>query len=185
VQAIVYVVDAADLDALDAAARELAALCARPSLQGIPLLVLGNKNDLPGALGTAQLIGRMGLEVRGMGVWVILSALRSNRQRSTVVLLARSHKNTPKKQNTEHHGPRGVRVQHLVQEPDQHRPDAQVVGGARKILESFGWFGDGSRARAPSAAASARHEERARGAVLLFTHTHRPITHARNRRPLL
>lgn len=62
VQAIVYVVDAADLDALDAAARELAALCARPSLQGIPLLVLGNKNDLPGALGTAQLIGRMGLE---------------------------------------------------------------------------------------------------------------------------
>jgi GTPase SAR1 family protein len=64
VQAIVYVVDAADLDALDAAARELAALCARPSLQGIPLLVLGNKADLPGALGTAQLIGRMGLEVR-------------------------------------------------------------------------------------------------------------------------
>jgi len=66
VQAIVFVVDAADLDggALDASSRELAALCARPSLQGIPLLVLGNKADLPGALGTAQLIGRMGLEVR-------------------------------------------------------------------------------------------------------------------------
>lgn len=56
-------VDAADLDALAASARELAALAARPSLQGIPLLVLGNKSDLPGALGTAQLIGRMGLEV--------------------------------------------------------------------------------------------------------------------------
>jgi GTPase SAR1 family protein len=67
VQAIVYVVDAADLDALDASSRELGALCARPSLQGIPLLVVGNKADLPGALGTAQLMGRMGLEVRGRG----------------------------------------------------------------------------------------------------------------------
>ena len=31
--------------------------------QGIPLLVLGNKNDLPGALGTQELIERMGLKV--------------------------------------------------------------------------------------------------------------------------
>jgi hypothetical protein len=45
--------------------QELHALLERPSLDGIPLLVLGNKNDLPGALTTEQLISRMDLEVGG------------------------------------------------------------------------------------------------------------------------
>ncbi|WIA19715.1 hypothetical protein OEZ86_013425 [Tetradesmus obliquus] len=62
VQAIVYVVDAADHDAVQVSAKELAALLAKPSLAGIPLLLLGNKNDIPGALGTQQLIERMGLQ---------------------------------------------------------------------------------------------------------------------------
>uniref|UniRef100_A0A7S0WRW9 Uncharacterized protein n=1 Tax=Chlamydomonas leiostraca TaxID=1034604 RepID=A0A7S0WRW9_9CHLO len=62
VQAIVYVVDAADFDALEAARTELLALLDKPSLKGIPLLVLGNKNDLPGALATPDLIDRLGLK---------------------------------------------------------------------------------------------------------------------------
>ncbi|KAI8471237.1 MAG: P-loop containing nucleoside triphosphate hydrolase protein [Monoraphidium minutum] len=62
VQAIVYVVDAADAAAMDSASKELHALLERPSLDGIPLLVLGNKNDLPGALSTQQLIERLGLQ---------------------------------------------------------------------------------------------------------------------------
>jgi hypothetical protein len=33
------------------------------SMQGIPLLVLGNKNDLPGALSTTDLIDRLDLKV--------------------------------------------------------------------------------------------------------------------------
>lgn len=36
--------------------------CPSP-VQGIPLLVLGNKNDLPGALGVAQLTDMMNLQV--------------------------------------------------------------------------------------------------------------------------
>lgn len=63
VQAIVYVVDAADHDNLDSARLELAELLGKPSLQGIPLLVLGNKNDLPGALSTTDLIDRLDLKV--------------------------------------------------------------------------------------------------------------------------
>ena len=47
VQAIVYVVDSADLDSVDTSAKELQELLSKPSLTGIPLLVLGNKNDLP------------------------------------------------------------------------------------------------------------------------------------------
>ena len=62
VQAIVYVVDAADHDNLDSARLELAELLGKPSLHSIPLLVLGNKNDLPGALSTTDLIDRLDLK---------------------------------------------------------------------------------------------------------------------------
>ncbi|KAL4421713.1 hypothetical protein ABPG77_002329, partial [Micractinium sp. CCAP 211/92] len=62
VQAIVFVVDSADLDSLEAAKEELHALLAKPSLAGIPLLVLGNKNDLPEALSANELISRLDLQ---------------------------------------------------------------------------------------------------------------------------
>lgn len=45
-------------------AKELHALLAKPSLDGIPLLVLGNKNDLPGAADTHALIDKLQLQVR-------------------------------------------------------------------------------------------------------------------------
>ncbi|PSC74239.1 ADP-ribosylation factor 8 [Micractinium conductrix] len=63
VQAIVFVVDSADLDSLEAAKEELHSLLTKPSLAGIPLLVLGNKNDLPEALSANELIERLGLRV--------------------------------------------------------------------------------------------------------------------------
>lgn len=55
--------DAADHDNLDAARQELHDLLQKPSLAGIPLLVLGNKSDLPGALSTNDLIDRLELKV--------------------------------------------------------------------------------------------------------------------------
>lgn len=64
VQAVVYVVDSADHDALENARAELHELLSKPSLASIPLLVLGNKNDLPGALSTTDLIDRLDLKVR-------------------------------------------------------------------------------------------------------------------------
>lgn len=50
---------------MQVASKELHALLAKPSLDGIALLVLGNKNDLPGALGTQQLIQQLELQVGG------------------------------------------------------------------------------------------------------------------------
>ena len=64
VQAIVFVIDAADADLLDQARSELQTILQKPSLQGIPLLVLGNKNDIAGALSTGELIDRLNLKVR-------------------------------------------------------------------------------------------------------------------------
>jgi ADP-ribosylation factor-like protein 8 len=61
VQAIVFVVDSSDIENLGAAKRELLELLSRPSLTGIPLLVLGNKNDLADALPASELIARMDL----------------------------------------------------------------------------------------------------------------------------
>lgn len=61
VSAVVYVVDASDSKNIDAAKSELFQLIEKQSLQGIPLLVLGNKNDLKGALTQDELIKKMDL----------------------------------------------------------------------------------------------------------------------------
>ncbi|KAJ9170562.1 hypothetical protein P3X46_018660 [Hevea brasiliensis] len=62
VSAIVYVVDAADPDNLSISRSELHDLLSKPSLNGIPLLVLGNKIDKPGALSKQALTDEMDLK---------------------------------------------------------------------------------------------------------------------------
>lgn len=52
-------VDAADLDKMEASRNELHSLLDKPQLAGIPVLVLGNKRDIPGALDETGLIERM------------------------------------------------------------------------------------------------------------------------------
>ena len=54
-----YVVDAADHDNLSISRSELHDLLSKPSLGGIPLLVLGNKFDKPGALSKEALTEQM------------------------------------------------------------------------------------------------------------------------------
>jgi ADP-ribosylation factor-like protein 8 len=65
--AIIFVVDAADPDALPVAKEELHALLVeRNTLDGIPLLVLANKSDLEGKLGVDEVIAGLELgKVRG------------------------------------------------------------------------------------------------------------------------
>ena len=62
VNAIVYVVDAADADSITTSKAELHDLLAKPALEGIPTLILGNKNDLPSAIGVDELIERLELK---------------------------------------------------------------------------------------------------------------------------
>jgi ADP-ribosylation factor-like protein 8 len=56
-----YIVDAADQDELPNARAEWHVLLSRPSLEGIPLLVLGNKSDLPNTLSVDELIDELDL----------------------------------------------------------------------------------------------------------------------------
>ncbi|KAB5541234.1 hypothetical protein DKX38_014208 [Salix brachista] len=62
VSAIVYVVDAADNDNLSVSRSELHDLLSKPSLSGIPLLVLGNKIDKPVSLSKEDFMEQMGLK---------------------------------------------------------------------------------------------------------------------------
>ncbi|KAJ7967583.1 putative ADP-ribosylation factor [Quillaja saponaria] len=62
VSVIVYVVDAADYDNLLVSKSELHDLLSKPSLSGIPLLVLGNKIDKPEAMTQQVLAEKMALE---------------------------------------------------------------------------------------------------------------------------
>jgi hypothetical protein len=54
-----YVVDAADRDNIAISKNELHDLLNKPSLHGIPLLVLGNKIDKPEAISKQALIDQM------------------------------------------------------------------------------------------------------------------------------
>jgi ADP-ribosylation factor-like protein 8 len=52
-------VDAADQEKLEASKNEFHNLLDKPQLAGIPVLVLANKRDLPGALDEREVIDRM------------------------------------------------------------------------------------------------------------------------------
>jgi len=62
VSSIVYVVDSADPEKFPTAKKELHDLLSKPSLDGIPLLVLGNKNDLAESVSADELISFLELK---------------------------------------------------------------------------------------------------------------------------
>ncbi|CZR68876.1 probable ADP-ribosylation factor 3 [Phialocephala subalpina] len=62
VNAIVFIVDSADTEALPVAREELHMLLEKPVLEGIPLLVLGNKSDLADKLSVDELIDALDLK---------------------------------------------------------------------------------------------------------------------------
>jgi ADP-ribosylation factor-like protein 8 len=62
VNAILFVVDASDREAMPVAKEELHDLLSKPTLEGIPLLVLANKSDLPGKMSVDEVIEALDLK---------------------------------------------------------------------------------------------------------------------------
>jgi len=62
VNAILFVVDSSDQEKFESAKVELQSLLSKPALASIPVLVLGNKNDLHEALGVQELIEKLDLK---------------------------------------------------------------------------------------------------------------------------
>ena len=58
---MLFVVDSIDLSVMEEARTNLHQLLDWPSLEGIPLLILGNKNDIDGALTEEELIEELAL----------------------------------------------------------------------------------------------------------------------------
>jgi len=97
VNAIVYVCDSADHDSIEVAKNELHDLMKKPALANIPLLVLGNKNDLPSALSVDDLIEKMGLkEVTGREVCCYSISAKEQRNIDITMEWLMKHSKTPK-----------------------------------------------------------------------------------------
>ncbi|KEF54405.1 arf/Sar family, other [Exophiala aquamarina CBS 119918] len=95
VNAIVFVVDAADRDAIPVAKEELHALLSKATLEGIPLLVLGNKSDLPMKLSVDDLIDQLDLKTivhREISCYGISAKEETNLEAVLQWLVARSGK---------------------------------------------------------------------------------------------
>jgi len=65
VNAILFIVDITDVELLPSARDELHHLMEAETLRGIPLLVLGNKSDLPNKISVDELIDAMDLKSIG------------------------------------------------------------------------------------------------------------------------
>jgi len=78
VNAVVFLVDAADRPRLQEARQELEGLLADEQIANVPVLVLGNKIDKPGAVSEPELRAELGLEGRTTGKGKVpRSSLRS------------------------------------------------------------------------------------------------------------
>ncbi|KAF2195394.1 ADP-ribosylation factor family protein [Zopfia rhizophila CBS 207.26] len=95
VNAIVFIVDSADREALPVAREELKLLLEKPALEGIPLLVLGNKSDLPDKLSVDELIDALNLKAvshREVSCYGISAKEETNLDAVLQWLIARSSK---------------------------------------------------------------------------------------------
>lgn len=95
VNAIVFIVDSADVAALPVANEELHALLEKESLNGIPLLVLGNKSDLPEKVSVDELIESLdlkGISNREVSCYGISAKEETNLDAVLQWLVARSSK---------------------------------------------------------------------------------------------
>ena len=72
--AVIYVVDAADVDRVATAAAEFHALLEEDELKGAAVLVYANKQDLPGALDDAAVAAALGLPAIRTRDWAIFKA---------------------------------------------------------------------------------------------------------------
>ncbi|KDQ62373.1 hypothetical protein JAAARDRAFT_170697 [Jaapia argillacea MUCL 33604] len=94
VDAIIFVVDSHDTDKFETARFELQNLLSQPSLVGVPLLVLGNKNDLEGHASVNELIKALQLDkLQGRPISCYSCSMKSQHNLDIVMqwLAGRSH----------------------------------------------------------------------------------------------
>ncbi|EIM81647.1 Arl8a protein [Stereum hirsutum FP-91666 SS1] len=94
VDAVVFVVDSTDQEKFESARFELHSLLNQPALSGVPLLVLGNKNDIDGHAPVNELIRSLELsKIQGRPVSCYSCSMKSQHNLDIVMqwLAGRSH----------------------------------------------------------------------------------------------
>lgn len=61
-QGLLFIVDSADAARMAEAGDELFSIIKSPDMRGVPVVVVANKQDLPGALSTSQVADQLGLD---------------------------------------------------------------------------------------------------------------------------
>jgi len=77
-QGIIFVVDSQDQDRLQEARKELHKMLSEEELRDAVLLVFANKQDLPGACKTAEIVNALGLPALRQRTWYIMSCCATN-----------------------------------------------------------------------------------------------------------
>ena len=75
--ALIYVVDSNDRERLDEARSELEHMLREPELEGLPVLVFANKQDLPNAMSVAEVSDKLGLHAIRKRDWFIQATCAS------------------------------------------------------------------------------------------------------------
>ncbi|ESO82278.1 hypothetical protein LOTGIDRAFT_135017 [Lottia gigantea] len=73
-QGLIYVVDSTDKSRMLEAREELTNICKDPDMTGVPVVILANKQDLPGALKTSEVAERLGMASFRDRKWFIQGA---------------------------------------------------------------------------------------------------------------
>lgn len=77
-QGLIYVVDSSDLERINEARRELFAVLDSPEMEGVPVVVIGNKQDLPRALRSHELAQQLALLQHKANPWHVQEACAKN-----------------------------------------------------------------------------------------------------------
>lgn len=75
---VIFVVDTADLERLHEAKDELLRLLDSPEMRHVPLVVIANKQDLPGSLDEKDVAKRLGLPQMVSRTWTVQRACATN-----------------------------------------------------------------------------------------------------------
>ena len=69
-----YVVDSSDRERFEEAAEELHAVCQDDNMRGVPVVIMANKQDLPGAVSCSEIVQKLNLDkLQHKNKWYIQS----------------------------------------------------------------------------------------------------------------
>ena len=77
-QGLIFVVDSSDLERISEARTELFSVLESPEMEGVPVVVIGNKQDLPRALKSHELAQQLSLLQHKANPWHVQEACAKN-----------------------------------------------------------------------------------------------------------